>query len=446
MNFNREIMRLSVPAILSNITVPLLGLCDTAISGHLGSALFLGAISVGSMMLNVLFWLLGFLRMGTSGLAAQAYGSGSAAAQRDVLTRSVALAMLLGIALILFQSPIYRLMSFLISPQPEVESLASLYFSICIWEAPALLSIMAFSGWFIGMQTTVCPMAIAISVNVINICLSFLLVFVFRVGFAGVAIGTLCANWLGLVVAVVLARRHVKGQPLFSPLKSALKGTEMRKFFSVNSDLFMRSACIMSVTLAVTAIGARLGSLTLAANAVAMQFFHFFSFFMDGFAFTGEALVGRFCGSRQSMMLSKAVRYTLLWSAAVAVAFFVIYLVAWRGVTDILTDLQDVRAAVADLRWWIVAIPPVTVAAFVFDGFFIGATATRKMLLATFIASGAFFLIAYADFSGGELCFSLPSNHRLWLSFLIYLGARGGILAAIWPRQRQQLNIENKMA
>ena len=436
MRIDREIMRLSVPAILSNVTVPLLGLCDTAISGHLGDAACLGAIAVGSMMLNVVFWLFGFLRMGTTGLTAQALGKGSGQGVAEAFTRSCLLALILGVLLIALREPLFSLLTMLIAPGPEVAPLARRYFSICIWESPATLLIMAVSGWLIGMQTTFWPMVTAITVNVVNIALSLTLVFACGAGFAGVATGTLAANWAGVGVALWAATRCSRGRPLLCPLSTALKGGELGKFFSVNSDLFLRSACIMAVTLAMTAFGSRLGTLALAANAVVMQFFHFFSFFMDGLAFTGEALVGRFAGARDRAMTGLAVRRTMLWSGVVAVTFFIIYMAAWRPVTDMLTDLPDVRATVAGLRVWIVAIPPVTVAAFIFDGCYIGATATRRMLLAAAVAATAFFAISYSGLDTG-----LNPNMQLWLSFMVYLALRGALLGALWPSTMRRLRL-----
>lgn len=440
MKLNREILRLAVPAIVSNITVPLLGLCDTAISGHLGSESFLGAIAVGSMMLNVMFWLFGFLRMGTTGLTANAYGRNDPQAMREVFSRSLALALGIGLLLILLQVPLLVLLMWLIDPDPEVAQLASDYFTICICESPALLGIMAVSGWFVGMQSTLWPMIIAVAVNVINIATSFSLVFPLGIGFRGVAFGTLSANWIGLGIALLAAHRHAPEGKLWCGWKALLRKGELGRFFSVNSDLFFRSACVMAVTLAVTAYGARLGALTLAANAVMMQFFHFFSFFMDGFAFTGEALCGRFLGARNREGLSSAVRHLLGWSAGIVILFFCLYAIGWSPVTDMLTDEESVRSFVAGSHIWILLIPPVTVLAFIFDGFFIGITDTRPMLWATLAASAAFFIITVPVETG--IIFSGFSNDVLWTAFLSYLFLRGAVLGAIWPSRRRRLRFE----
>lgn len=432
MNLNREILRLSVPAILSNITVPLLGLSDTAISGHLGSESFLASMSVGAMSLNVIFWLFGFLRMGTTGLTATEFGNENQRGIAMVFRRSIVLASVIGILLILFQSPLLKLLEWIIQPSENVRELAQLYFRICIWESPALLVIMVVSGWLIGLQTTFWPMVIAISVNVINIATSIFLVFFMEVGFCGVAFGTLVANWAGAIMSLAIAARQARGIPLFSGWKNTFTRGALGKFFSVNADLFLRSACIMGVTLAMTAFGSRLGALTLAVNAVAMQFFHFFSFFMDGYAFTGEALVGRYTGAGNTPMLKKSVRHLLAWSAGLAALFFLIYFFAETSITSLLTDVSEVREGVSDISLWICLIPPVTVSAFIFDGFYIGATATRKMLIASLASAAVFFAVAMPDtYLGADSAIS--PNGILWTAFLSYLATRGLILGILWP-------------
>ena len=425
MRINREIIRLSVPAILSNITVPLLGLCDTAIAGHLGADSFIGAIAVGSMMINVTFWLFGFLRMGTTGLTAQAFGADDAVALRTVFSRAVTLGAAIGTLLLLLMYPLREMLLTLISPDEPIRALASRYYTIVLMSAPALLATNAVQGWLFGMQTTLIPMTVAIATNVINIAISLTMVLIFHTGFIGVAIGTLSANWLGLLLALILARRKAGGK-LWIPFRDVFTDREgLGRFFRVNSDIFFRSAAIMAVSLGVTAIGSRLGALTLAANAVMMQFFNFFSFFMDGLAFTAEALTGRFAGARDPS------RNALLWwSAAIAALFFGIYCFAPDPIVALITDSPTVRADIRNYYLWLTLIPPLTVAAFIFDGFYIGLTATRTMLAATAVSALLFFGICFIHTDG----IALPDNGRLWTAFLAYLAGRGTILAALSPR------------
>ncbi len=438
MNLNREILRLSVPAIVSNVTVPLLGLCDTAISGHLGSEIFLGAIAVGSLMINVLFRLFAFLRMGTTGLTASAFGASDAAAMRDAFSRSLFLGLAIGFGMVIFQKALLSSMLWLVGADRQVSAVAAEYFNICIWMAPPQMAVMAISGWFVGMQSTLRAMIVAIAINVINIAASFVLVFPMAYGFRGVAVGTLAANWLGFLLALILAWRMAPEGGLWCGWKRLFHGGGLSRFFSVNTDLFIRSAAIMAVTMAVTAYSARLGAVALAANAVMQQFFHFFSFFMDGYAFTGEALVGRYAGAKDDGMLRRSVKYLLWWSAGIALLFFLIYMVGWQPVTALLTDDMPVRKFVAEYHIWILLIPPVTVAAFIYDGFFIGVTRTRAMLVATLVASAVFFA-ATLPFVRGDSLAPAFTNNLLWFSFLAYLLVRGGSLAAVWHFSRHSI-------
>ncbi len=434
-----------MPAIVSNITVPLLGLCDTGIAGHLGSETSLAAIAVGSMMLNVVFWLFGFLRMGTTGLTAKAFGKGDSVELREIYSCAVFLAVALGVFLYAFREPILWLLFAVINPEPEVEGLARKYFLICMGEAPAMLCIMAVSGWFVGMQSTFWPMVIAISVNVINIAASFLLVFYAGLGFVGVAWGTFIANWIGVVIALVAAWRFRKDCGVCISIADIRNAGLLLRFFKVNSNLFLRSFCIIVVSLAVTAAGARLGALTLAVNAVMMQFFTLFSFFMDGFAFSGEAMVGRWFGAYDGLMLKKCVRRLLLWSFGVALVFTLFYISGSGWLASVLTDEENVRNGVRSMRIWIWLIPVVSVWAFIYDGFYVGITDTGRMLLATFLATVFFIVAAFVRIgpSGLDLCVS--SNKILWFAFISYLLLRGLVLSMLWKRslsRRMKVQIE----
>lgn len=434
---NGRILRLAVPAIVNNITVPLLGLCDTAVAGHLGAASYIGAISVGAMMLNVFFWLCGFLRMGTTGLTANAFGANSAPECRRVLLLSLRLALLISIPILIFQEPLLKLLILITSPGESVAGLSSEYFRICVWGVPAQLGIMAISGWFIGLQTTVVPMIIAIGVNVVNIGMSLLFVFLFHFGFSGIALGTLVANWVGLIVAGIWAIRAMKTLT-FKDSPSSSTALSLKRFFSVNGNLFFRSACIMGVSMTMTSIGARLGDVTLAANAVMMQFFIFFSYFMDGFAFAGEALTGKAAGEHNLSLLHKVVAALLRWGAGVAMAFLLIYVFAAAPITGFLTDDVPVREAVASMRLWIIFLPPLTVAAFLFDGIFIGLTRTREMLYATLAATAVFAIILFLSRH-----FNAPSpNAWLWTAFETYLLLRGILLGLTYISKKKRMDSE----
>ena len=427
MKLNKEILRLSIPAIISNITVPILGLSDTTISGHLGSELYIGAIAVGTMMFNVVFWLFGFLRMGTTGLTAQAYGARDNDECRKLLVRACALGLIIGVVILLLHIPIRWLLLLLISPEGQVADYASDYFNICIWGAPALLFNMAVMGWFLGVQNTVVPMIISVSVNIVNIILSLCFVFLFDMGFEGVAYGTMISNWVGVGIAILYVLKFYEWRFPKICRTDILQLSDMGRFFKINTDIMFRSACIMSVSLTVTSIGAQLGALTLAANAIIMQFFILFSYFMDGFAFAAEALSGKFVGARDLHNLKRVINRLLLWALGVASVFTIIYIGGYKFIVSFITNEANVIATVDKYSLWLKLIPLVTVAAFIYDGIYIGLTATRQMLIATFLSAMAFLSICFIHPFGGNLI-DLPQNHTLWIAFLSYLLLRGVML------------------
>lgn len=436
-SLDRKILTLSLPAIASNITVPLLGICDTAVTGHLGSAVYLAAIAAGGTMINVVYWLCGFLRMGTTGLTATAFGAGGGDRVVVVLSRSLILSMIIGILVVALSVPLLSLLLKIISPEEDVAKLASDYFRICIWGCPALLATLSINGWFIGMQNTVFPMLISIIVNIVNIGCSVLAVFVLNFGFQGVAGGTLISNWFGLLLALGLVVRYFRnsGLTIRIGIRSIIKGGDFGKFFSVSTDLFFRSACIMSVSMAVTAYGATLGYEIMAINTVLMQFFIFFSYWMDGFAFSAEALCGKFAGSNDIKSLRSVIIRLLKWSGCIALLFSVMYYFAGSPIVDLLTDNSFVRKGASDMSMIICLLPIVSVAAFIYDGFFIGLTATRSMFWITFFATALFFIISEtqnAERTGN-------GNLVLWTAFLSYLFVRGAGLAALLPWRLKKL-------
>lgn len=289
---SQRILHIAIPSIISNITVPLLGLVDVTIVGHLGSASYIGAIAVGGMLFNMIYWIFGFLRMGTSGLTAQAYGAHDLPEVTRILLRSLGISMLLALALLVLQYPI-RIVAFqLIEASPEVRGLASLYFHICIWGAPATLGLYGFTGWFIGMQNSRFPMYIAITQNVVNIAASLFFVFACDMKVAGVALGTLIAQYAGLFMAYGLWLRYYQPLRKYIKRKRVFTREAMARFFQVNRDIFLRTLCLVAVTVFFTSTGAAYGDVTLAVNTLLMQLFTLFSYIMDGFAYAGEALTG----------------------------------------------------------------------------------------------------------------------------------------------------------
>ena len=415
---NREILQIALPSIVSNITVPLLGLIDVTIVGHLGAASYIGAIAVGGMLFNIIYWIFGFLRMGTGGMTSQAYGRGDKAEMMRLLTRSTGVGMLIALTLIVLQYPIERTAFSLIETTPEVERLAATYFRICIWGAPAVLGLYSFSGWFIGMQNSRYPMFIAITQNIVNILMSLVLVYGLEMKIEGVAIGTLVAQYAGWLMAISLWMHRYKHLRPYAELRSLTDKGAMRRFFQVNRDIFLRTLCLVSVTVFFTSAGAAQGEVILAVNTLLMQLFTLFSYIMDGVAYAGEALAGKHIGADNRPALRTMVRQLFVWGIALALAFTLIYGIGGEGFLSLLTNEESVITASSTYFYWVLAIPLAGFAAFLYDGIFIGATATGLMLRAMFVASVAFFLIYFG-------CREAMGNHALWLAFITYLSLRG---------------------
>lgn len=415
---NREILQIALPSIVSNITVPLLGLIDVTIVGHLGAASYIGAIAVGGMLFNIIYWIFGFLRMGTGGMTAQAYGQQDDAEMMRLLTRSMGVGALIAFTLILLQYPIERTAFAFIETTPEIERLATTYFRICIWGAPAVLGLYSFSGWFIGMQNSRYPMFIAITQNIVNILVSLVLVYGFEMKIEGVAIGTLVAQYAGFLMAITLWVHKYKAIRCHAELRSLLDKQAMYRFFQVNRDIFLRTLCLVAVTVFFTSAGAAQGEVILAVNTLLMQLFTLFSYIMDGFAYAGEALAGKHIGANNRIGLQQMVRQLFVWGIGLSLAFTLMYGIGGEGFLKLLTNEESVIAASSNYFYWVLAIPLAGFAAFLYDGIFIGATATRLMLFAMAIAAAAFFLIYFG-------CRSTLGNHALWLAFISYLVLRG---------------------
>lgn len=415
---HKRILHIAVPSIISNITVPLLGLVDVTIAGHLGSPVYIGAIAVGGMLFNMVYWIFGFLRMGTSGMTSQAFGSRDLDEVTRLLLRSVGVGVLIALALLVLQYPLQWVAFRLIEASPEVQANARLYFYICIWGAPAVLALYSFSGWFIGMQNSRFPMFIAITQNVVNIAASLSFVFLLDMKVEGIALGTLLAQYAGAGMAVWLWRRYYGSLRRRWRWRDFANRRAMARFFQVNRDIFLRTLCLVATTVFFTSTGARQGDIILAVNTLLMQLFTLFSYVMDGFAYAGEALGGRFYGAGNMPSFRRTVRCLFVWGLGMAVAFTLLYAAGGQGFLGLLTDEAEVIAASAEFHYWTLAIPLVSFSAFLLDGLFIGTTSTRWMLQSIFVASLCFFLIYWAEFDR-------LGNHALWLAFLVYLGMRG---------------------
>ena len=424
---DQQILRIAIPAIITNITVPLLGLVDTAIVGHMGSAAYIGAIAVGSMIFSLVYWVFAFLRMGTSGMTAQARGRRDMQEVIALLKRSLTIALLISLSVIILQYPLREMMLWFIGPSADVRDLATTYFNIVVWGAPAVLGLYSLSGWYIGMQNSYTPMFISIMQNVVNICVSLWLVYGLGMKVEGVATGTVIAQYSGLLVAIALWIRYYRRLLRWRLSKTKERLSDWLGVFRVNRDIFLRTLFLVAVNLYFTSAGARQGAVVLAVNTLLMQLYLFFSYFMDGFAFAGEALGGRYWGARNMEAYHAVVRRLFVWGAAMVVLFTTIYVIGGMPFLRLLTDEPHVVEASREYVWWAYFIPLAGVAAFVWDGIFIGVTATRGMLLSACIAAGVFFV-------GVTSLMGWMGNHGLWLSMLLFLAVRGIVQTILYQR------------
>ena len=390
---NRDILKLALPSILANITVPIVGMVDVAVAGHLSTsaATMIGGIAIGSMLFDLLYWNFGFLRVGTGGLAAQAYGRGDRAECARVLTRSLGIALSCALLLIAIQWLFVKAAFVFVDCTPQVQELASQYFFIRIWAAPATLSLMALKGWFIGMQDSVSAMVTDLTVNGMNILMSIVLALGIGLGgwhyegmgFPGVAAGTVAAQYSGLLVALVLLlakyRRNTLSTIGRADLRGIFKGDQMRRFMTMNADLFVRSLCFIAIYIGFTVISARYGDTLLAVSSILMKLLMIFSYFTDGFAYAGEALVGRYVGAGDRAMYKESVKWTFIWSMSIALIFMGIYHFAGVPMLKMMTSDAVVVDASREYLPWLLLMPVVGCAAFTWDGIYIGATASRQM-------------------------------------------------------------------
>ena len=429
---NRKILNLALPNIITNITVPLLGMVDIAIVGHL-SEMHIGAIAIGTQIFNLIYWNFGFLRMGTSGFTAQAYGARRLDEAVRVFIRSITIALAIALLLIILQYPLALLSELIFNGSPAVISMALTYFFVRIWAAPATLGLYAIKGWFIGMQNSKLPMWIAIFINVVNIVCSLLFVLVFHWDIRGVALGTVIAQYSGLLVGLYfVAFRYGK---LFRSrlstefIRQTLHWNEMKRFFRVNGDIFLRTVCLAAVFTFITSESGRISDQILAVDALLLQFFTLFSYIMDGFAYAGESLVGRYVGARDRKTLVKTVRYLIVWGLILTLLFTALYAAFGEQFLRIFSDKENVIAAAKPYMFWVLIVPVCGFSAFLFDGIFVGATASRTMRNTMFIATIAFFAIYY-----GLRNLQFDQNNILWTAFMVYLAARGIGQAAMLRR------------
>lgn len=437
-SLNSQILRLAIPSILANITIPLVGIVDTAIVGHIANATYIGGIAIGTMLFDLLYWNFGFLRVGTSGMTAQAYGRGDGVECARLLTQSVSIALIGAVVLWLIQWLFVTAVLAIVPCSTEVAAFAREYFFIRIWAAPATLSLMAFKGWFIGMQDTVSPMITDIVVNVVNMTVSYVLAVYTPLGALGVAYGTLVAQFTGLLLALVICSFKYKTvvqeivRLLCDKAIRLLGDKEMKRFMSLNANLFVRSLCFMVVYVGFTSLASQYGDVELAVSTIMMKLFMLFSYFVDGFAYAGEALVGKEWGASRSLASSphrlvRIVRLLFAWSLGVGLLFTLLFAVWSEECYLAMTNDMEVLSRLGDYTLWLIAMPLVSTLAFMWDGVYAGATAGKQIRNAMIYAALGFvtcYLVTYWWLG----------IQGLYIAYFAHLVARVVYLTAAWKR------------
>lgn len=416
---NRKILGLAIPNIISNLSVPLLGAVDTALVGHLEEVYYLGALAVGSVIFNFIFWGFGFLRMGTTGLTAQEYGRRDRVKMMMILARVQFLALLIGLAILLFQSPIANLSLWLIDSTKEVAEYTRVYYDIRILTAPGVLALYGINGWFLGMQNAKYPMVITIALNLLNIVFNVWFIYRFGMHVDGVAWGTLVSTYLAVLLALILFLKQYKKYLSYYKQELLLNVLELKKYFSVNRDIFIRTLCLIFTFSFFTAVSAQQGDLILAANTILLQLWFIVSYGIDGFAYAAESLVGRFKGSRDQNELARAVWYNVGWGLFLGVMGTLAYALFGNQILQIFTDKADVIAVAKSVLFWTIMAPVVSSFCYIFDGIYIGATETKPMRNTMILSTFFVFLPTYY---GATYLFG---KHGLWLAMVLFMVARG---------------------
>lgn len=427
MNTSRAVLRLAIPSILANITIPLVGLADTAIVGHISDAHAIGGIAIGTMLFDLLYWNFGFLRVGTSGMTAQAYGRGDRVECARLLSQSVGIALIGAVVIWLLQWVFVTAVLACVPCSEEVSAFAKRYFFVRIWAAPATLSLMALKGWFIGMQDTLSPMATDILVNVVNIGASYGLAVYSPLGAVGVAYGTLIAQYTGLALAAVIVwSKYRKVWTGLSLWRLACDRQGMQRLLVLNGNLFVRSLCFMVVYVGFTSLASFYGDTELAVSSIMMKLFMLFSYFIDGFAYAGEALVGRFIGdANRHGEVPRVVRVLLVWSIGVGAMATLLFASGATAMYRLMTSDADVLSAIAPFTPWLVAMPMVSALAFMWDGVYTGATAGKEIRNGMIFAAIGF-VVGYAA------TYRWVGVHAIYIGYFAHLVARVVYMSVKW--------------
>ncbi|MXX90355.1 MAG: MATE family efflux transporter [Boseongicola sp. SB0677_bin_26] len=421
---HRRVLGIALPILLANATVPILGVVDTGVVGQLGDPVPIGAVAIGANILTAIYWIFGFLRMGTTGMTSQALGAGDRGEADALLSRAMVVGVGGGLALILLQWPIFQ-GGFLISPaSPAVEESANTYMSVRIWSAPAAIALYGINGWLIASERTRAVLALQVWMNGLNIVLDVAFVLGFGWGVAGVAFATFLAEWSGLALGLWFCRDAIQ-RPFWNDWPRILSRARLFRMAVIHRDILLRSLFVESIFVSFLFFGARFGDVPLAANQILLQFVHLTAHALDGFAIAAETLVGNAVGARNRARLRKGAVMASAWGAGVMVVFSVAVWAFGPWVIELMTTSDEVRRAAKALLPWMVAAPVLGIAAWMLDGIFIGATRTGDMRNMTAVSAAIYFVAVWALAGYG--------NDGLWMALLISLVARGVTLGIRYP-------------
>lgn len=432
---NKRVLQLAIPNIISNISVPLLGAVDTAVIGHLEHVYYLGAIAVGSLIFDFIFWGFGFLRMGTTGLVAQAYGAKNIQRTKVILMRVLLVALAGSLAILLLQYPLIEFSLWIIDASPEVEQYTRLYYQIRIFSAPATLSLFAINGWFLGMQNSRYPMIITIFLNLLNIGTNLLFVFYFGMTVDGVAWGSLISSYCAIMLAYTLYRAKYNKVKIEVSWSDIIEIEELKKFFSVNRDIFIRTLCLIFSYAFFTATSAKMGDVWLAANTILLQLWYISAYAVDGFAYAAESLVGKYVGALNFKKVKKVIWVCMGWGLGFGLVATGLYAIFDRELLAIFTDKPQVIETAMVVVVWLIIAPFINSVCFIWDGVYIGATSTVAMRNSMLIATIFFFVPVYF------LVKPFAGNHALWIAMTSFMVIRG-VMLTIYARKELFLKFQ----
>lgn len=432
---NKEILRLAIPNIISNVSVPLISTVDTALMGHL-SAAHLGAVGIGSMIFNFIYWNFGFLRMGTTGMTAQAYGANNSKEISGYLGKSMVLSIVLAAAMIILAQPIMDMSIYAMQVVPEQVSHIQDYFMIRIWAAPATFLLYALLGWYFGMQNAIVPLLLTLIINIANIVVSYYLVIHLNLGIAGVAWGTVIAQYVGLVFAIVFLLIKYRSYVQQIQLKAIVELKAFLQFLDINKDLFLRTVCLTIVFAYVYSYSSAQGTISLAANVILLQLLNWMSYGIDGFAYASESMVGKYKGARDGAKLETTIRLSFRWAGILALLYSITYFLLGNSFIAVFSTDQEVIDLTSSLLVWMIILPLVSFWCYIWDGVYIGLTSSKPMRNSMFISMIAFFGILWVVERWLPI---VNQSSVVWLSLIVFLILRAALLYRHYSQHKHQL-------